>query len=117
LNKQATSDCLFLFIVFTLRDTGYWMLDAGCWILNAGYGIRIDIHMKKIPVILLVVFFPTLLPGQNTKRILIETKNTCIALTVGNNQRLVQSYIGKKLSATEYEELKGGNEVYLTAGM
>ena len=40
-----------------------------------------------------------------------------MVLTIGGNQRVHQSYLGKKLAATEYEQFKGGCEVYLTAGM
>ena len=40
-----------------------------------------------------------------------------MVLTIGGNQRVHQSYLGKKLAATEYEQFKGGREVYLTAGM
>jgi alpha-galactosidase len=54
---------------------------------------------------------------QNPAPIIIETKNAALVLTVGGNQRLNQSYLGKKLSAGEYQQLRGGREVYLTAGM
>jgi alpha-galactosidase len=54
---------------------------------------------------------------QSNKPIVIETRNSALVLTVGNNQRVNQSYFGKRLSPTEYEQLKGGREVYLTAGM
>lgn len=50
--------------------------------------------------------------------IVLQTKNTHLVLTVGNNHRLYQSYLGARLtSAAEIEKLSGGREVYLTAGM
>ena len=50
--------------------------------------------------------------------IVLETKNTSLVLTVGNNHRLYQSYLGPKFaSPAEYEKLSGGREVYLTSGM
>lgn len=55
--------------------------------------------------------------SQPNKPIVIETKNSVLVLTVGNNQRIHQSYFGKRLPATEYQQLRGGREVYLTAGM
>jgi alpha-galactosidase len=55
--------------------------------------------------------------SQTNKPIVIETKNAALVLTVANNQRVNQSYFGKRLPATEYNQLKGGREVYLTAGM
>src|SRR5688572_16958606 len=51
------------------------------------------------------------------KQIIIETKNTVLVLSVGGNKRVTQAYLGKKLSAPEYNLLQGGREVYLTAGM
>lgn len=49
--------------------------------------------------------------------ILLETRNSALLFTTGSNQRLLQSYLGKKLSPDEYRQLKGGREAYLTAGM
>ena len=51
------------------------------------------------------------------QRIIIETKNTSLVLNVESNKRLTQTYLGKKLTSSEYELLPGGREVYLTAGM
>ena len=51
------------------------------------------------------------------KQIIIDTKNSTFVLSVGNNQRVTQSYFGKKLTPGETEKLTGGREVYLTAGM
>ena len=56
--------------------------------------------------------------AQSQAPIVLETKNTSLVLTVGNNKRLYQSYLGPKLAAsTDYAALSGGREVYLTAGM
>ncbi|HVG14063.1 MAG TPA: alpha-galactosidase [Chitinophagaceae bacterium] len=63
------------------------------------------------------LFFCVQASAQNSKQILIETKNSALLLTVGNNKRVNQSYLGKKLSADEYSQLNGGREIYLTAGM
>jgi alpha-galactosidase len=50
--------------------------------------------------------------------IVLQTKNTHLVLTVGNNHRLYQSYLGARLTAAaDIEKLSGGREVYLTAGM
>lgn len=40
-----------------------------------------------------------------------------MVLTVAGNQRVNQSYLGKKLAAADYDQLKDGREIYLTAGM
>ena len=72
--------------------------------------------MKRNLLFIITLSVSALLHAQ-TKSILIETRNLALLLTVGNNQRLYQSYLGKKLTAAEYEQLKGGREVYLTAGM
>ncbi len=76
--------------------------------------------MKKFAVNIVIIgllFSSSLLAQTNNKPIIIETKNAALVLTIGNNQRLNQSYLGKKLSPVEYDQLKGGREVYLTAGM
>ena len=50
--------------------------------------------------------------------IVLQTKNTYLILTVGNNHRLYQSYLGARLTAAgDIEKLSGGREVFLTAGM
>lgn len=73
--------------------------------------------MRILPAVVACFLFTFHAFGQATKPIVIETKNTAIVLTVANNQRLQQSYIGQKLGAADYNEMKGGREVYLTAGM
>jgi alpha-galactosidase len=65
-----------------------------------------------LPVLLVLQSF-----SQSAKQVIIETKNVALVLTVSDNNRLTQSYLGKKLSAANYSSLQGGREVYLTAGM
>ena len=55
--------------------------------------------------------------SQTPKQILIETKSTSVVLNIGNDKRVTQAYLGKKLPASEYAQLQGGRDVYLTAGM
>jgi len=52
-----------------------------------------------------------------TNHIIVETSNTCLVLSIGPDKRVTQSYFGRKLDSSAYEQLKGGREVYLTAGM
>jgi alpha-galactosidase len=73
--------------------------------------------MRNLQVIVILLLLSFQSVAQVSKPIIIETKNTAIVLTVAGNQRLLQSYIGKKLTASDYEQMKGGREVYLTAGM
>ena len=73
--------------------------------------------MKKYLAILIVFSLPYLLPAQSPKPIIIETQHFALVLTVGNNKRVYQSYLGRKPGAMEYDQMKGGREVYLTAGM
>jgi len=73
--------------------------------------------MKKLLSLSLALIFTFNLCAQ-TRQILLETKNIALVLSVGNNQRVAQSYLGKKFSAAaDYAKLSGGREVYLTAGM
>jgi alpha-galactosidase len=73
--------------------------------------------MKKLPLLILHFIFSLSLVGQTSQPIVIETKSTALVLTVGDNGRMYQSYLGKRLAASDYEQLKGGREVYLTAGL
>ncbi|MEJ7830776.1 MAG: alpha-galactosidase, partial [Segetibacter sp.] len=73
--------------------------------------------MKKYYPIVVAFFVSLQLSAQTSKQILIETKNTALVLSVGSNQRVTQSYLGKKLPAADYTQMKGGHEAYLTAGM
>ncbi|HEY0677652.1 MAG TPA: alpha-galactosidase [Chitinophagaceae bacterium] len=72
--------------------------------------------MKKIVSLLIASL--TYLPGfSQIRQIIVETKSTTIIFSVGNSKRLNQSYIGKRLPASELGNYTGGREVYLTAGM
>ncbi|HWJ29771.1 MAG TPA: hypothetical protein VNS32_24750 [Flavisolibacter sp.] len=63
-----------------------------------------------------IILFCTELQAQ-MKPIVIETKNFSMVLTINNKQRLVQSYIGKKLAVADYDQMKGGQEAYIASGM
>jgi alpha-galactosidase len=72
--------------------------------------------MKKYFSSFFLIFFCSQVFAQ--KQVIIETKNIALVLSVGNNQRVTQSYLGKKLShSNDYAKLTGGREVYITAGM
>jgi alpha-galactosidase len=73
--------------------------------------------MKNYFCACLALLFYSYLPGQASKQIIIETKNSSLILTVAGNQRLLQSYLGKKIGSQLYGTMRGGREVYLTAGM
>src|SRR4030095_7748008 len=75
------------------------------------------LRMKKHLFIFPFLTLPFSFFAQLVKPILIETRHAALVLTTNNNNRLVQSYLGKKLSSAEYDQLKGGREAYLTAGM
>jgi alpha-galactosidase len=72
--------------------------------------------MKKI-LVATALLLQLSLQAQLSQPIVIETKNAAMVLTAGNNMRVTQAYLGKKLSSSEYAQLKGGREIYLTAGM
>ncbi|OUJ71144.1 alpha-galactosidase [Hymenobacter crusticola] len=57
--------------------------------------------------------------AQASKQIRIETKNTTLILSVGEKERLYQTYFGDKLAqATDYQRLPTGNhEAYVPAGL
>ena len=55
--------------------------------------------------------------AQSARQIVIETKNAALVYTIGSNQRVSQSYLGKKLPSSEYQQMRSGREAYLTAGM
>lgn len=73
--------------------------------------------MRNLQVIVILLLVAIRSVAQVSEPIIIETNNSAIVLTVTGNHRLLQSYIGKKMSATDYLLMKGGREVYLTAGM
>ena len=52
------------------------------------------------------------------RQIVVQTDETGLVFTVGDNGRLYQSYIGKRLAnAADYANLTGGTEAYITHGM
>lgn len=74
--------------------------------------------MKKFLSTIFLLPFCFSIHAQQTKQLVLETKNIALVLAVGNNQRVSQLYLGKKFSqTTDYAQLNGGREVYLTAGM
>lgn len=70
--------------------------------------------LKRLLPFVLFVCLSCHLAAQ-VQPIVIETDHTALVLTVGSNQRLLQSYLGRKLVAGAYPG--GGREAYLTAGM
>jgi alpha-galactosidase len=73
--------------------------------------------MKKILSLALTVFATAFQLIAQPKHIIVETKSVGLVLSVGSTQRVTQSYLGRKLPSADYEQMRGGNEIYLTAGM
>lgn len=73
--------------------------------------------MKKLLSIVVLFLAFISVQAQQANEILIETKNAALLLSVAGSKRVNQSYLGKKLSPSEYASLSGGREIYLTAGM
>ncbi|NCU04987.1 MAG: alpha-galactosidase [Chitinophagaceae bacterium] len=73
--------------------------------------------MKVVLVMMCLLALSFASAGQTAPQIVIETKRTALVLTVNNGKKLLQSYLGKKQERSSYELMKGGREVYLTAGM
>lgn len=74
----------------------------------------------KILTKLFVAFFLLVFASRiyAKEQIVIETDNTSLVFTIGDNGRLYQSYLGKKLAdKAEYSLLPLGNEAYITHGM
>lgn len=56
--------------------------------------------------------------GASQTPIVIETDNTALVYTVGNDGRLYQQYLGKRLlDPADYDAAPRGPEAYITAGM
>ena len=56
---------------------------------------------------------PATLPAP----IIVETQHVSVVLTVGENQKLYQTYLGTKLAdAADYRRLPNRHEAYVTAG-
>jgi alpha-galactosidase len=72
--------------------------------------------MKSGSIIFLFLLASLSGKSQHNK-ILIETKNTALVYSIAKDKKVTQSYLGKRIPAAEYEQLGGGREIYLTAGM
>lgn len=56
--------------------------------------------------------------GASPTQIVVQTDNTGLVFTVGENGRLYQSYFGKRMAnPADYANLTGGVEAYITHGM
>lgn len=65
-----------------------------------------------------LVFFVALGVRAQVKNIIISTDETSLVLTVSNDGRLRQRYLGRKLlNEADYNAISQGTEVYLTHGM
>ncbi len=71
-----------------------------------------------------LLFLAVLLSGclhaaaQSKSHIAVETNNVSLVLTVGENQKLYQSYLGEKLKngSSEYANMEAEHEAYVPAG-
>jgi len=74
--------------------------------------------MKPFCTLGLMLCFLYTAAQNKQQQIIIASENTTMVLSIDNNQRLLQSYLGKRLNdAGDYKNLRGGREAYLTAGM
>ncbi|MES2276767.1 MAG: alpha-galactosidase [Bacteroidota bacterium] len=75
--------------------------------------------IKKIFTSLLVIACFFVARAQNSKQIIVETKNLSLVFRVNSNNRIYQTYFGKKLAnPAEYAGLPvGRKEAYMTGGM
>lgn len=63
-------------------------------------------------------FFGALTAAGANEQIVVQTDSTSIVYTVGQDGRLHQSYLGRRLAnPAEYANLPEGTEAYLTHGM
>lgn len=68
--------------------------------------------------LLTVALMSTLAVSAANRQIVVQTDDNAIVFTVGDNNRLYQSYFGARLSnPAEYANLPLGKEAYLTHGM
>jgi alpha-galactosidase len=75
---------------------------------------------NKITIAAILLVFGSLVGhAQTEKQIIVQTEHTGLVLTVGKNNRVYQSYLGKKLlDAADYARLNHTNhEAYITGGM
>jgi alpha-galactosidase len=75
--------------------------------------------IKRIFTTLLAIACFFISQAQNAKQIIVETKDLNLVLRIYNNNRVYQTYFGKKLAnPAEYAGLPiGRKEVYMTGGM
>jgi len=77
--------------------------------------------MKKYSLLIALMISSVVLAAQvpkQTKQIVVETKNVSLVYTVHSNQRVYQSYLGKKLSPDSYVSVRPGyHEAYIPSGM
>nr|WP_294877131.1 alpha-galactosidase [uncultured Pedobacter sp.] len=68
---------------------------------------------------ILIVSFRLTSFGQSEKQIIVDTKNASLVFTVGNDNKLYQSYLGQKLNSSVDEGLLKSmrREAYIGAGM
>ena len=73
---------------------------------------------KRSIILFLFTAFFAVAHAQTTKQILIETKDIGILFTVNKNQKLYQSYLGKKFEDPEgYKLIRAGrHEAYIPSG-
>lgn len=72
--------------------------------------------MIKLAVMPVALLLATGIVAQ-TKKVLLETANTSLVLTVGSNGRIYQSYFGEKLAAADNSKLPRGRGAYITGGL
>lgn len=69
-------------------------------------------------LIIIAAVMSTLPMSAQKEQIVVQTDDNAIVFTVGDNNRLYQSYFGSRLAdASEYANLPLGKEAYLTHGM
>src|SRR4051812_21639795 len=74
--------------------------------------------MTRISCTILLLLATLHINAQSDRQIILETKNTSLVYSVGGDQRLHQSYIGRRLAdKADYQKFTGGREAYLTSGM
>ena len=73
----------------------------------------------KIRILLILLISTGHSFAQTTKQIILETNKAALVFSVGNNQKVYQSYLGQKLShSAEYNLLQSTRrEAYIGAGM
>ncbi|MGX5689239.1 alpha-galactosidase [Arcticibacter tournemirensis] len=77
--------------------------------------------MKKYSLLIAFMVASIILTAQvsnQTKQIVIETKNVTLIYTVNSNQKVYQSYLGKRLLPDSYAPVRPGyHEAYVPSGL